>query len=172
MKYCPVPILKAGPQVMPEPLRPVTVREIISGLDLARSVERRTRQPLLRRVKHTGRMVFWGLAWLLAVAGPLQAESLKSVMKDMAGTTKEAKAALSSTDQAAFDATLLAYADEAKAAMTLFPGASAKNQDLRTRFAQMAAMAEAAHRPGASAESKAAFGLMVGACRSCHTVYK
>ena len=110
---------------------------------------------------------------LVATCGPLCADPLKATMAEMARTTKEAKAALSVADPATIDAILKAYADEGKAGMALFPGGSAKSQDLRARFSAFAATADAARHSGVGpAKFKAAFGSIVNECRSCHSVYK
>ena len=91
----------------------------------------------------------------------------------MAKTTKEAKAALSATDPAITDAILQTYVDEAKAGMALFPGGSAKGQDLRARFSAFDATADAARQAGSTpARFRAAFGSLINECRSCHSVYK
>ena len=110
---------------------------------------------------------------LVATCGPLVADPLKAMMGGMAKTTKEAKAALSATDPAITDAILHAYADEGKAGVALFPGGSAKGQDLRARFSAFAATADAARQAGGTpARFRAAFGSLVNECRSCHSVYK
>ncbi len=126
-----------------------------------------------RRAIVTGMTVFWGLAPLMASTEPLLADPLKATMAEMARTTKEAKAALSVTDPATFDAILKAYAGEGRAGMALFPGGSAKGQDLRTRFSKFAATADAARQPSTTpARFRAAFGSLVSECRSCHSAYK
>ena len=117
--------------------------------------------------------VLWGSFSLFLLTEPLLADSPKATMAEMARTTKEAKAALSSTDPAAFESVLQAYADEGKAGMALFPGGSAKSQDIRARFSAFAATAEAARQAGGTpARFRAAFGSLVGECRSCHSVYR
>ncbi len=117
--------------------------------------------------------VFWGLVSLMALTEPLLADPLKATMAEMARTTKEAKVALSATDPATFDAILKAYADEGKAGMALFPGGSAKGQDLRARFSAFAATADAARQAGGTpVRFRAAFGSIVNECRSCHAVYE
>ncbi|WP_165491074.1 cytochrome c [Lichenihabitans psoromatis] len=109
----------------------------------------------------------------MASTEPLLADPLKATMAEMARTTKEAKAALSVTDPATFDAILKAYAGEGRAGMALFPGGSAKGQDLRTRFSKFAATADAARQPSTTpARFRAAFGSLVSECRSCHSAYK
>ncbi|WP_282589183.1 hypothetical protein [Lichenifustis flavocetrariae] len=91
----------------------------------------------------------------------------------MAKTTKEAKAALSTTDPATFEAILKAYGDEGKSGMALVAGGSSKARDLRARFSTFAATAEAARQSGGGpVKFKAAFGTIVNECRSCHSVYK
>ncbi|WP_165491092.1 cytochrome c [Lichenihabitans psoromatis] len=104
---------------------------------------------------------------------PLLADPLKATMAEMARTTKEAKAALSANDPATFDAIMKAYAGEGRAGMALFPGGSAKGQDLRTRFSKFSATADAARQSSTTpTRFRAAFGSLVGECRSCHSVYK
>ena len=94
-------------------------------------------------------------------------------MGEMARTTKDAKAALSSSNPATFNAILKAYSDEANAAVALFPAGSVRSQDLRARFSAFASIADAARQSGSSpARFRAAFGSIVGECRSCHAVYK
>ena len=110
---------------------------------------------------------------LIMMSGPLLADPLKMTMGEMARTTKDAKAALSSTNPTTINAILKAYSDEANAGMALFPTGSMKSQDLRARFSAFASIADAARQSGNSpAKFRAAFGSIVGECRSCHSVYK
>ncbi len=111
-----------------------------------------------------------GAVGLLILVGPglAGAATLKSVMTEMAGTTKAAKLALGSGDVAQAEAVLARYAAEARAAGASVGGSDVKAQDLRRRFSALTATAAGA-RPAAF---KAAFGSIVGQCRSCHAVYQ
>lgn len=120
---------------------------------------------------YTGRTrLLAGAIGLLILVGPglAGAATLKSVMTEMAGTTKMAKLAVGSGDIAQAEAVLARYAAEANAADALIGGSDAKAQDLRRRFSALAATATGAQ----PAAFKAAFGSIVGQCRSCHAVYK
>lgn len=111
-----------------------------------------------------------GGAGLLILVGPGWAAtaSLKSVMNEMAATTKAAKRAVGSGDVAQAEAVLTGYAAEAKAAGAAIGGNDTKAQDLRRRFSALAATTEGAQ----PTTFRSAFGTIVGQCRSCHAVYK
>ncbi len=106
--------------------------------------------------------------WLVLGIGPAKAGSFKSAMSDMGRTVKAAKAALASSDATKAKEALQAFAGEARTAGALVPGGSAKARDFRQRFTALSATAEAAD----PAHFRAAFGEIVGQCRSCHSAYK
>ena len=99
---------------------------------------------------------------------PASAASIKQLMKEMASTTKSAKAAVASGDLAQAEAVLKSYASEAQAAGALETGGTAEAQDLRRRFSALAATAGSTQ----PAQFKVAFGAIVDQCRSCHSAYK
>jgi hypothetical protein len=135
-------------------------------------LRRRSTLPV-RHALRAATPIAWGLVSLITLTEPLLADPFKATMGEMARTTKDAKVALAANDRATFDAILRAYADEAKAGMALFPGGSAKNQDLRARFSTFAATADATRQSGSNpARFRAAFSSLVGECRSCHAAYK
>ena len=109
---------------------------------------------------------------LLAALGPVHAETFKTLMQSMAETTKAAKAALGSKDPVKSDQVMQAYASEALAATALWGDSGPKAQDLRKRFTEFAATADAASHSGGSSAFRSAFGNIVSQCRSCHAVYK
>lgn len=122
---------------------------------------------------HSSRYIVAALA-LAILVGPAFAASLKSIMSDMRDNTTSAKAVLANFDGASAKQVLQRYASEAQAASDMFAGqGGAKEKDLRARFKQLAAMADAASQaPQSKATFRKAFTEVASECKSCHTAYK